>query len=169
MRSSALERWRCLPAETPREEYFEALRDAVTEYYLADPSNPYQQSGRSSGAERWEATRRCLVKAIHGEVRMEYTEGQKASFKQEFAARRKRQVILAVPLVIFIGFAVLADQRNGGPVLGIPAAVFGPAFLALVVVALAFSFRNWRCPACDKYLGKGISPHFCPKCGVALQ
>jgi hypothetical protein len=37
----------------------------VTEYYLADPSNPYQQSGRSSGAERWEETRRCLVKAIH--------------------------------------------------------------------------------------------------------
>jgi hypothetical protein len=101
---------------------------------------------------------------------MEYTEGQKASFKQEFAARRKRQIILAVPLVaIFIGFALLADDRNGGVVLGMPAAVVAPAFLVLVVGAIVFSFRNWRCPACDKYLGKGINPRFCPNCGVALQ
>ncbi len=65
MKLSALERWRHLPADASREEYFELLRTAVTEYYLADPSNPFQQSGRSSGADRWEETRRCLVKAIH--------------------------------------------------------------------------------------------------------
>ena len=100
---------------------------------------------------------------------MEYTEGQKASFKQEFAARRKRQLILVVPmLVIFIGFAVLNDERKGA-VLGMPAGVLVPAFLVFVGAALVFSFRNWRCPACDKYLGKGMSLRFCPKCGVALQ
>jgi 2-polyprenyl-3-methyl-5-hydroxy-6-metoxy-1,4-benzoquinol methylase len=51
--------------DTPRERYFEALREAVTEFYLADPSNPYRQSGRSSGAERWQETRRCFVEALH--------------------------------------------------------------------------------------------------------
>jgi len=101
---------------------------------------------------------------------MEYTQGQKASFKQEFAARRKRQLILAVPLVaVAIGLAMLGDERNGRAVLGMPTAVVAPAFLLLVGGAIVFSFRNWRCPACDKYLGKGISPRFCPKCGVALQ
>ena len=101
---------------------------------------------------------------------MEHTEVQKASLKQEFAARRRRQIILAVPLVaILIGFAVFADERKGGAVLGIPPAVVAPAFLVLVGGAIAFSFRNWRCPACDKYLGKGISPRFCPNCGVALR
>jgi 2-polyprenyl-3-methyl-5-hydroxy-6-metoxy-1,4-benzoquinol methylase len=65
MNISALERWRTLPRDTPREEYFRVLREAVAEYYLADPANPYQQSGRSSGAARWEETRRCFVKAIH--------------------------------------------------------------------------------------------------------
>ena len=65
----ALERWRRLPAETPRDEYFEVLRAAVTEYYLADPSNPYQQSGRSTGAERWRETKRGLVKVLgRGEI-----------------------------------------------------------------------------------------------------
>jgi SAM-dependent methyltransferase len=48
-----------------RDDYFHLTREAVVEYYLADPSNPYRQSGRSSGASRWEETRRCLVRAIH--------------------------------------------------------------------------------------------------------
>jgi SAM-dependent methyltransferase len=61
----ARERFRRLPRDTAREEYFRVLREAVAEFYLTDSSNPYQQSGRSSGAERWEATRRILVKAIH--------------------------------------------------------------------------------------------------------
>jgi 2-polyprenyl-3-methyl-5-hydroxy-6-metoxy-1,4-benzoquinol methylase len=60
----ARERWRRLPRDTAREEYFRVLQEAVTELYLADPANPYQQSGRSSGGERWEETRRCLMKAI---------------------------------------------------------------------------------------------------------
>lgn len=61
----ALERWRALPKDSPRGEYFRVLREAVTEFYLADPANPWQQSGRSSRAARWEETRRCLVKAVH--------------------------------------------------------------------------------------------------------
>ena len=101
---------------------------------------------------------------------MQYTEEQKASFKQVFAARRRRQIILAVPLVaIILGFALLADDRKGGMVLGIPVAVAGPPLLVLVGAAVVFSFWNWRCPACEKYLGKGLGPRFCPKCGVALQ
>jgi hypothetical protein len=101
---------------------------------------------------------------------MEYTEQQKATFKQQFAERRKRQIILAIPLVVMIlGFAFLTDEKNQVALPGVPPAVIGPVIVALVVGALVFSLKNWRCPACDKYLGKGISPSFCPKCGVALQ
>src|SRR6266508_6960590 len=90
--------------------------------------------------------------------------------KEDFAVRRKRQIILAVPLVVIIvGFAVLTDEENGGVLLGMPVALTVPAFLVLVAGAIIFSLRNWRCPACDKYLGKGMNPRFCPKCGVALQ
>ena len=48
----------------PRELWFETLRAAIADYYLADPTNPYQQSGRSTGAERWELKRRCIADAI---------------------------------------------------------------------------------------------------------
>jgi SAM-dependent methyltransferase len=57
--------WRKLPRDSPREHYFNVLQAAVAEYYLADLTNPYQQSGRSSGTQRWEETRRCFVQALH--------------------------------------------------------------------------------------------------------
>ena len=62
--TSARERFETLPPDAPRERWFEALRNAIAEYYLADPSNPFQQSGRSSGARRWELKRRCIAAAI---------------------------------------------------------------------------------------------------------
>ena len=47
-----------------RNKFFAELRAATSEYYLAEPNNPYRQSGRSSGAERWELTRRCIADAV---------------------------------------------------------------------------------------------------------
>jgi len=38
-----------LYVEAPRDVYFEAVRAAITEYYLADPVESLQQSGTSSG------------------------------------------------------------------------------------------------------------------------
>ena len=47
-----------------RAAWFEENRRRLAEFYLADPGNPYRQSGRSAGADRWFETRRCLVEAI---------------------------------------------------------------------------------------------------------
>jgi len=60
----ARRRWESLPADAPREEFFAALHDALAESYLADPHDPYRQNGRSSGAARWEETRRCISLAV---------------------------------------------------------------------------------------------------------
>jgi SAM-dependent methyltransferase len=54
-----------LPPNAPREEWFAALRDAIAEYYLSEPDNPYRGSGRGKGAARWEETRRCIADAVH--------------------------------------------------------------------------------------------------------
>ena len=64
-KSVARIRWELLSPDAPRDEYFEALHDVLAEHYLADPGNPYQQSGRGSGAERWEESRRCVADAVH--------------------------------------------------------------------------------------------------------
>jgi hypothetical protein len=101
---------------------------------------------------------------------MEYTDGQKAAFKEEFTRRRRRQLYATVPLVaLALPMIFLADGKVGTAPFGVPVGALGPAFFALVLAVLAFSWRNWRCPACDRYLGKGMSPKFCPGCGAELQ
>lgn len=63
--SAAKERFESLPPDAPRELWFAALHDAIEAHYLAEPGNPYRESGRSSGAERWAETRRCIAEAVH--------------------------------------------------------------------------------------------------------
>jgi 2-polyprenyl-3-methyl-5-hydroxy-6-metoxy-1,4-benzoquinol methylase len=47
-----------------RDEFFAANKAELAKFYLADPSHPYQQSGRSSGAARWVETRQCIASAV---------------------------------------------------------------------------------------------------------
>ncbi len=65
MRADVRARLSALYRDAPRDVYFDAVRAATAEYYLADPSNPYRQSGRSSGPERWRETRHCILQAVH--------------------------------------------------------------------------------------------------------
>ena len=52
---------------------------------------------------------------------------------------------------------------------GIPLVVLAPTVLVVILGGIVFSLKNWRCPGCYKYLGKGMSPKFCAKCGVPLS
>lgn len=93
---------------------------------------------------------------------MEQTEYQKARIREEFATRRKRQLIAVVPVVALLaGGAWLGERAEN--------TVYPFIMIGVVVLMLIFSFRNWRCPACDGYLGRGISPKFCSKCGAQLR
>ncbi len=97
-----------------------------------------------------------------------YTEKQKAEFKARFTQTRRYQIALSVPvggavLLLVLGVRYVADfglQQLQTMALGAA---------GLVLAAAGFSWLNWRCPACEKYLGKGLSPSHCPKCGVALR
>ena len=50
--------------EAARERWFREQREAFARHYLAEPGNPYRESGRSSGAARWEETRRCIADSV---------------------------------------------------------------------------------------------------------
>jgi 2-polyprenyl-3-methyl-5-hydroxy-6-metoxy-1,4-benzoquinol methylase len=47
-----------------RRAWFESLRARIAGSYLAEPANPFRQSGRSGGAARWVETRRCIADAV---------------------------------------------------------------------------------------------------------
>jgi len=100
---------------------------------------------------------------------MEYTEEQKQEFKAQYALRKRRQLMVTLPLIVVVIAVAVADTSGGSLFGAFPAAAFLPVFLIIVFAVLIFSFRNWRCPACNKYLGKSLSLRFCPKCGIALR
>jgi hypothetical protein len=100
---------------------------------------------------------------------MEYNEHQKQEFKNQYAVRWRRQLIVAIPLIIVLIAFATANEGTGLVFGAIPIKIFAPIFIIAIIGALIFSFKNWRCPACDKYLGKAFNPKFCSKCGAALR
>ena len=81
--------------------------------------------------------------------------------KEEFATRRKSQYILIAAAVVLIIFDVMLFSNND--------AVFTLIFLVLIAVFTLFRDRIWRCPACEKFLGKNLNPSCCPKCGAQFK
>ncbi len=100
---------------------------------------------------------------------MEYTEEQVRAFKEAFSTRRRNQFMVGIPLiVIVVAFVVSADEQTG-TLFGMTLGVAGPIFLGLILASAVFSFKNWRCPACNRYLGKVMNPRHCHSCGVELR
>jgi len=100
---------------------------------------------------------------------MQYTESQKADFKQLYTRRRGKQLAVSVPLVAVVLALALTQDPQSETILALSAQIAGPIFLVIVAGALLFSYRNWRCPACNKYLGRTFNPKHCHSCGVELR
>ncbi len=94
-----------------------------------------------------------------------YTGRQEARFKASYARKKQFQVALVVPVggALFL----LASSRYYVADLGLQTMALGT--VGLLLAAAGFSWFNWRCPACKRYLGNNLSPRHCPKCGVALR
>ena len=106
---------------------------------------------------------------VHEEANVQYTAEQKAEFKRMFSSRRRRQIIVAIPVIVILASLAVIGESKYPDQGGFSLATVLPTLIMLVAAVLIFTFRNWRCPACDKYLGKAMNPKFCHKCGVALQ
>jgi hypothetical protein len=85
--------------------------------------------------------------------------------KDQFRTRSKRQIAITVVLLPAIAVLALSDQT----VAGIAMSSLLPGALVLVFGGVGFSFWNWRCPACGRYLGKAMHPKHCSRCGAQLH
>ena len=57
-----------MTGEAEREAYFREGERMLRDYYLADPSNPYRQSGKNTdGSQHWEITRCCIAEAVNAD------------------------------------------------------------------------------------------------------
>jgi hypothetical protein len=88
---------------------------------------------------------------------LEYTDQQRSAFKDAYAKRLRKQLIMIV--LLFAVMAALRFTEEGDTFFGLSQAVFGSiSLVAIVVGSVIFNSRNWRCPACDKYLGRAFNP-----------
>ncbi len=85
-----------------------------------------------------------------------------------FLARRLRQLIAITATACAL---VLLGAASKYP------ALFGEVsrrsvsilLVAIILVFINFSSYNWRCPACNRYLGRDIAQVRCRKCGTELR
>jgi len=98
---------------------------------------------------------------------VEYTDQQRAAFKDAYAKRFRKQLIMGVLLLAALVPLALTD--DGATFFGLSEAVLGPIAVVAIVGAMIFSVRNWNCPACDRGLGRAFNPKHCPKCGIELR
>lgn len=86
----------------------------------------------------------------------------------EFVKRQGRQrVAIAAAMLLIVVFAVLYALPGWlGP------NSKGTIFSAQMVVFAAFigfTYQNWRCPVCDRYLGTELHRNICGKCRARLH
>ena len=92
-----------------------------------------------------------------------------AQITDEFRQRRTRQWFISSIAFVVLIVAIAASERPKFSLFGLDANTLGVIALVLIVILIAGSLLNWRCPSCSRYLGKGMNPAFCPKCGVKLR
>jgi hypothetical protein len=102
-------------------------------------------------------------------IPIEHTEQERTLFREQFAARRKRQRIATAPAIVFLVALRFFDKNTDRSNLVLAGGAVLILFVAYLVGVGIFSLRNWRCPACDRYLSSSINPTCCPKCGVELK
>jgi heme A synthase len=95
---------------------------------------------------------------------------QKKEEKQIMEAFRVRQgrqfLAIAATLVILVLLTLIYKRPD---ILGEFSRYTIFSVQLLVIAAfVGFSALNWRCPACNKYLGKDINKHICKECGKRL-
>jgi len=100
---------------------------------------------------------------------LEYTDEQKARFRETYATRRRRQHALTVFLAALIFGLFFVGPRYLGSIRGLSVTAIAPVSFVVVAGAMIFSLRNWRCPACNRYLGRTFNPRYCQGCGIELR
>ena len=96
---------------------------------------------------------------------MEYTDHERAAFKDVYAKRLRMRLVVIVLLTAAMALLAITEGESG-----ISGPVFGPIAVVAIFVGWAiFEIRNWRCPACDQNLGRAISPKHCRRCGIELR
>lgn len=96
-------------------------------------------------------------------------EQSQTDIMSKFKSRFIKQLIVTIVLLPAIVVVVIARRSDTDFLFGFETSTLAMIAIPLFIIGLVFSFFNWRCPNCNKYLGKEIYPKFCNKCGSQLR
>ena len=87
---------------------------------------------------------------------------------KEFRVRQSRQFFAMAITLLLLVLLVLLYKRSD--LFGeISKQTIFTAQVVLIASFIGFSVANWRCPACNKYLGSDINRRICRKCRTRLH
>ena len=87
---------------------------------------------------------------------------------QEFKRRNTRQRFFLLSLLIIGIFMIWMEDHPIKLISGVPNLLLTLLLWSLLISLLVFSFTNWRCPGCHRYLLRWLFPDFCERCGIQL-
>lgn len=92
--------------------------------------------------------------------------------KKEFQKRKKRQVIIAVSIIPI--FVLLLYVKSFPDSIIFELVDYKQVVLIsglMIGLTLISSYLNWRCPSCEKYIGRSLNPNHrhCSNCGAELR
>ena len=90
---------------------------------------------------------------------------QSEEIKRAYAERYRRRLLPGLLAIIWGLFLLFSRGRPWEK----NAWLFVAVFAVLALGMLTFTLWNWRCPACNRFLGSVKNPKFCPRCGAQLQ
>jgi len=94
--------------------------------------------------------------------------GSEEQIRAEFAKRQGRQSVANAAAMLLIVVFALLYARPAWLGLNSRGTIF-PAQIVVIAVFIGFTYRNWRCPACNRHLGGDLYRHICGKCRVRLH
>ena len=89
--------------------------------------------------------------------------------KAEFKTRFQRQIAITLLLLPAIIVAAMNRRMRTESIFGIPGQTLIPIAIVFIFGGIGLSLWNWRCPGCNKYLGKSFYPKHCSGCGAQLR
>ena len=86
-----------------------------------------------------------------------------------FAQRRRWRLISMAIMLAFVILIAVGEGRPEGTTWGMRSDYMAWVMFVPVLAYLLVNFRLWRCPACNRMLGKSYNPRYCNNCGTALR
>jgi len=86
-----------------------------------------------------------------------------------FRRVRNRQLAAVIPALGALLLVLFGASDREAQFFGLAGENLAQIGLAVIVGVVIFSFLNYRCPACNAYLGRSFRPSYCRNCGARLN